>query len=321
MLVVIIVNWNVRDLLRECLRSLARYPATGAAQRVVVVDNASSDGSVDMVRREFPDVELIASAANLGFTGGNNLGLARAEQLFPRGGDNYLLLLNPDAEVTAGALDALLAFAGANPDAGVVGPQLRYADGTIQSSRRRFPTLATALFESTWLQPLAPARLLDRYTLRDQPDHATGDADWLVGAALLVRQSVYAAVGGLDDRTFFMYSEELDWCRRIRSQPIPGQPGRTWRVVYHPAAVVIHHEGQSSGQVSARRMILFNTSKVRYFAKHHSRAQARLIRAALLAMFAEQTLVEGVKWLLGHRRSLRAERIRAYRAVLKSGLK
>lgn len=319
MLSIIIVNWNVRDALRACVASLRAHPARRHPQRIIVVDNASTDGSVAMLRDEFPAVHVVSSAQNLGYGGGNNLGLAYAERLDSEAGQTtadqaaYFLILNPDTEATPGALDALLEYADAHPDAGVVGPQLRYADGAAQSSRRRFPTLATALFESTWLQPLAPRRLLDDYYVRDRRDDEICDVDWLVGAALLARREVYRQVGGFDDRSFFMYSEEIDWCRRIK------QAG--WRVVYHPQAVIVHHEGKSSAQVSAQRMIYFNTSKVRYFAKHHGRAQAGALRLALLSLFAQQSLVEGAKWLVGHRRPLRAERLAAYRAVLRSGLR
>ncbi len=319
MLTVVIVNWNVRDALRACVASLQAHPARRHPQRIIVVDNASTDGSVAMLRDEFPAVHVVISAQNLGYGGGNNLGLAWAEQLDCDAGQTtadqaaYFLILNPDTEATPGALDALLEYADAHPDAGVVGPQLRYADGAAQSSRRRFPTLATALFESTWLQPLAPRRLLDDYYVRDRRDDETCDVDWLVGAALLTRREVYRQVGGFDAQAFFMYSEEIDWCRRIK------QAG--WRVVYHPQAVIVHHEGKSSAQVSAQRMIYFNTSKVRYFAKHHGRAQAGALRLALLSLFAQQSLVEGAKWLIGHRRPLRAARLAAYRAVLRSGLR
>jgi GT2 family glycosyltransferase len=314
-LVILVVSWNVRDLLRACLASLRNHPASGRQQHVVVVDNASTDGSAEMVRDEFPQAHVVASPRNLGFTGGNNLALAVASRLLSAGDprSSYYLLLNPDAEVTAGALDALLACADAQPDAGVLGPQLRYPDGSLQSSRRRFPTLATALFESTWLQPLAPRGMLDRYYARDLPDDQPCDVDWVVGAAMLARRAAVDQVGGMDEERFFMYSEELDWCRRIKAAG--------WRVAYCPQAVVIHHEGQSSQQVSARRMILFNTSKVRYFAKHHGWLPAAALRLALLAMFAQQLALEAAKGALGHRRDLRTERIRAYRAVLQSGLR
>ncbi len=319
LIAILIVSWNVRELLRACLLSLQRHPATTHEQRVVVVDNASDDGTLEMLRRDFPDVQVVANTTNRGFTGGNNDGLKAIERLESKEGSepspsaHFVLLLNPDAEVTPGALDALLACAEAHPEAGVVGPQLRYPDGSLQSSRRRFPTLWTALFESTWLQPFAPRAVLDHYYARDCRDDEVSEVDWVVGAAMLVRWEVYERVGGLDERNFFMYSEELDWCRRIKAAG--------WKVIYEPRAMIVHHEGRSSEQVSTQRMIHFNTGKVRYFAKHHGRAQATVLRLALLGMFAWQWALEGAKWLAGHRRELRAGRMRAYAQVLHSGLR
>jgi hypothetical protein len=326
MVVILIVSWNVRDLLRACLLSLERYPATTHEQRIIVVDNASTDGSADMVRRDFPGVHLIANATNRGFTGGNNDGLTHIRERWAVGRAQsadkpahtsqptaHVLLLNPDAEVTPGALDAMLAYADAHPDVGVIGPQLRYPDGSVQSSKRHFPTLATTIFESTWLQNYAPRRVSDYYYARELRDDQTGDVDWVVGAAMLVRREVIEKVGGLDERTFFMYSEEMDWCKRIKDAG--------WRVVYLPQAVVIHHEAKSSSQASAQRIINFNTSKVRYLAKHHGRAQAAFARFALLGLLRWEWLIEGGKWLLGHKRPLRAERIRIYSQALRSRFK
>jgi GT2 family glycosyltransferase len=315
MLAIIIVSWNVRDLLRACLGSLQRYPATQHAQRIIVVDNASTDESAAMVRQEFPTVQLVANTSNRGFTGGNNDGIHAAEEWFG-GADpaaSYVLLLNPDTEIHAGTLDAMLDFAEAHPQSGLIGPQLLYPDGTIQSSRRRFPTLMTALFESTWLQPYAPRQLLDNFYMRDAADDLTCDVDWVYGAAMLVRRSAYQQVGLLDEQTFFMYSEEVDWCKRLKDAG--------WQIVYLPQAKITHYEGRSSAQASGRRMILFNTSKVRYFRKHHGRLKAAILRFALLAMFTFQLFLESAKWLIGHKRPMRQERISAYRAVLKSQLK
>ncbi|MEA3339438.1 MAG: glycosyltransferase family 2 protein, partial [Chloroflexota bacterium] len=162
---IVIVNWNVRDLLRRCLRSiLANLQIRALVHlQVIVVDNGSSDGSVEMVQAEFPAVHLITNAGNRGFPAANNQGLAIA-----RG--RYVLLLNPDTEIVGDALALMVAFADAHPDVGMVGPQLLNADGSVQSSRRRFPTLATGFLESTWLERYAPRRLLERYEFLDQPD-------------------------------------------------------------------------------------------------------------------------------------------------------
>lgn len=297
-----LLSWNVRDLLRACLASL---PLADSSVEVIVVDAASADGAAEMVRDEFPAVKLIASDENLGYTRGNNLGLRAA-----RG--HYLLILNPDTEIVGDALAQMITYMDVHPQAGLLGPQLVYPDGTIQSTRRRFPTLATGIFESTWVQPLAPRRLLDRYYVRDLPDDAISEVDWLVGAALLVRREAYQQVGGLDE-SFFMYSEELDWCRRVKAAG--------WKVVYFPAAKVVHHEAKSSVQAPAATHIRFHTSKVRYFRKYHGPLAAEVLRWFLLGNFAFQLMLEWAKSLVGHKREMRKARVGVYWQVLKSGLK
>ena len=308
-LTIVIVSWNVRDLLRRCLQSIeaeARRAIDGLALEIVVVDNASSDGSVEMVRAEFPHVRLVANEENRGFTVANNQGLLLGQ-------GRYLLLLNPDTEVIDDALATMVHTMDGQPEIGALGPQLRYPDGSLQSSRRRFPTFATALVESTVVQEWwGDNRVLRRYYMADTPDDAIQAVDWVVGACLLVRRQTYEQIGGLDEG-FFMYSEELDWCRRIKDAG--------WLVVYLPKATVIHHEGRSSEQVVPARHIHFQSSKVRYFRKHHGTFQAEALRWFLLATYVYQLGREGLKWLVGHKRPLRAERVKAYRQVLRSGLR
>lgn len=300
-LTIIIVSWNVRDLLRRCL-----YSISNVQPETIVIDNASTDGSPDMVRGEFPHVHLITNEQNRGFTAANNQGLARS-----RG--RYLLLLNPDTEVVGDALATMVCYLEDHPQAGALGPQLCYPDGSLQPSRRRFPTMATALVESTVVQQWwADNRILRRYYMEDTNDDDVQPVDWVVGACLLVRREAYEQVGGLDEG-FFMYSEELDWCKRIKDAG--------WEVVYLPTATVIHHEGKSSEQVVPARHIRFQSSKVRYFGKHHGAFQAEALRWFLLATYVYQAAREGLKWLVGHKRALRAERVRAYRQVLRSGLR
>jgi N-acetylglucosaminyl-diphospho-decaprenol L-rhamnosyltransferase len=314
---IVIVSWNVSALLARCLDSILAQDGAGAPQgdrvplgerwlRVHVVDNASADDTCEMVTRRYPWVHLLASEANLGFTGANN-------RAIPHATGNYVLLLNPDTEVAPDALVRMLAYMEERPDVGVVGPRLRYGDGRPQPSRRRFPTLAMALMESTPLEQWCPRnRWAARYRMEDRPDAVAQAVDWLTGACLLTRRAVWDQIGLLDDG-FFMYSEELDWCRRA------AEAG--WGRVYLPDAVVTHHEGQSSGQVVARRHILFNASKVRYWAKHHGRLQAEFLRLFLLAGFCVQFLEEAAKWAIGHRRPLRYDRMRAYASVIRSGLR
>ena len=312
---VIIVSWNVRDLLRQCLRSISSEQSAVNIQQspvhrlrlteILVVDNASADGTVEMLHAEFPDVRVIPNSNNAGFTRGNNQALAVAQ-------GRYLFLLNPDTELRLGALQALIDYADAHPRAGIIGPRLFYGDGAPQSSRRRLPTLATAFLESTKLQQWFPRnRALTRYYMLDKPDDATQEVDWVNGAAMFVRREVYDQIGGLDE-AFFMYSEELDWCYRAKRAG--------WQIVYLPTAQVTHYEGKSSEQVVASRDVYFHSSKIRFFRKYRGALVAEILRAFLLLTFAYQLAEEFAKWLVGHKRALRAARIKAYARVLASGL-
>ena len=314
---VIIVSWNVKALLERCLRSLLAAPGwtlvapddepVGArTMEIWVVDSASADGSADMVRGTFPAVGLIANTENVGFTRGNNQGLARC-----RG--RAVLLLNPDTEVLGDALTVMADYLDAHPDVGIVGPRILTPDGGVQPSRRRFPTYGTAFVESTCLQRWFPRhRLLARYYMWDAPDDREQDVDWLEGACLMARAEVVRQVGGLDER-FFMYSEEMDWCLRAKRAG--------WRVVYLPQAAIVHYGGKSSEQVVAAKHIHFQRSKVAYFAKHFGALCGEVLRVFLLGTYAWMLAEEGAKWLVGHRRPLRAERIAAYWQVLRSGLR
>jgi hypothetical protein len=302
---IVIVSWNVRALLQRALTSARTSWGSDDGLELIVVDNGSTDGSAAMLQRDFPDVRLITNATNRGFTGANNQGLARAT------GD-YLLLLNPDTEIIADALPRMVEYLEAHPRVGMLGPQLRFPDGSVQSSRRRFPTLPILFLESTWLQGLLPRRRLTRYYVQDRPDDATQPVDWITGAAMLTRRAVVEQVGGLDER-FFMYSEELDWCRRVKEAG--------WDVHYYPEAQIIHYEGKSSEQVVAARHVYFQSSKVQYAQKYHGRLTAELLRLWLLHQYLWQMGIEGGKWLLGHKRELRSARIAAYRTVLRSRLR
>lgn len=300
---IIIVSWNVCDLLQDCLRSIEthRYDLN---IETIVVDSYSSDDTVEMVRQNFPEVILIACEENVGFPRGNNIGMEQAT-------GETLFLLNPDTVVIADALPVLLRYLRDHANVGVVGPQLCFGDGAIQSSRRRFPTVWTGMFESTWLEPYAPKSILRDYYVQDTADDETAVVDWVMGAAMLVRREVYEKVGGMD-AAYFMYSEELDWCKRIKNHG--------WDVVYLPTAQITHYQGKSSEQASIARHINFNRAKLRYFRKHHSSATALFLRVVILKNYTAQILLEGVKWLVGHKRPLRSQRIHAYWQVVRSGL-
>ncbi len=299
---IIIVSWNVCDLLRDCLASIQ---SNTLDIQIIVVDSASEDNTVQMVKSEFPHVLLLPQAENIGFTRGNNIGFEAAT-------GRYHLLLNPDTVILDNALERMVAYLDAHPDVGIVGPHTLNTDGTHQSTRRRFPTPALAFFESTWLQKFAPRSMLDRFYVRDIPDDAIAEVDWVQGSALMARRDVYAQIGGLDTG-FVMFSEELDWCKRAKDAG--------WRVVYLGDTRIIHHGGASTGQVVAHKHIYFQASKLRYFRKHHGVGVAWALRLFLLASYLWQIGIEGLKGLLGSKRDLRRERIRAYWQVIRSGLK
>lgn len=310
----IIVSWNVKDLLEKCLESLEGSPicrvapdgseqGEGLKTQVIVVDSASKDGSVEMMRARFAWVHVIAYDTNIGYVRGNNLGLSHAE------GQRYIMLLNPDTEILDDALPRLAAALDADPKNGVAGPHTLNSDGTHQSTRRRFMTFWTGMFESTWLERYMPRRMAERFRVLDMPDEGTFPVDWVQGSALMARREVWDEIDGQDER-YIMYAEEMDWCKRAKDAG--------WQVMYVGNARIIHHGGQSTTQVKARSHVHFQHSKLRYFQKYHGRFAALLLRGVLVLNYGTQLVVEGTKWLLGHKRAMRAERVAAYWIVLRS---
>jgi N-acetylglucosaminyl-diphospho-decaprenol L-rhamnosyltransferase len=277
-LAVVIVSWNVRDLLAACLRSLfADLDRSGLEAQVWVVDNASADGTPEMLTEAFPAVHLVASRENLGFVAGNNLALRtilRGTEHATRN-TKHVWLLNPDTEVLPGATGTLLSTLEANPRAGVVGAKLLYADGSLQHSAFRFPGLVQLLFEFLPLPPrLYDTPLNGRYARRLYEGELPFRVDHPLGAAMMVRVEAIADVGLLDEG-FWMYCEEIDWCWRMRKAG--------WRAYCVPAARVTHHAGQSSGQVRIPSFVNLWTSRARLYARHHGSLARRLAREMVRA--------------------------------------
>lgn len=309
---VIIVNWNVKDLLDKCLASL--HNGTIAINQpqgnlpvieIIIVDSYSSDDSLDMVRDNYPDVRLLPQDENIGFTRGNNMGFREAQ-------GRYLFLLNPDTEIIDDALPRLFNYMENQRGVGIIGTHTLNTDGSHQSTRRRFPTLITGIFESTWLSNYAPQSIDNYYKMLDTDDNAILEVDWVQGSAMLVRRNVYERIGGLDEG-YVMYSEEMDWCKRTKDAG--------WKVVYHGEAFITHHSGKSSDQIGAFKHIHFHTSKLRYFRKHHGYSTYLTLRVIILLLFTWQMILEGVKGLLGHKRDMRVQRVKVYWQVLRNGLK
>jgi len=260
-LCIVIVNYNTRERLRDCLRALFASQAAGHVA-VRVVDNASSDGSADMLRAEFPQVELIANRENRGYAAANNLAL--------RGCDaSYALLLNPDTLLPPDALAKAIQFFDAHPDAGVVGPKLVRPDGSLDlACRRSFPTPEISFYRMVGLSFLFPqSRRFGRYNMTYLDPDQTAQVDSVVGAFMMVRGEILKQVGLLDEQ-FFMYAEDLDWCKRIKEAVNP-RTGHRWQVWYYPAISVLHVKRASSSH-SARAQRAFNDTMLQFYRKHYA---------------------------------------------------
>jgi N-acetylglucosaminyl-diphospho-decaprenol L-rhamnosyltransferase len=293
---IIVVSYNTREHLARCLRALPAA-TTGLAWDAIVVDNASGDGSAEMIRRDFPAVTLIANRDNVGFARACNAGLQVA-------GGRFLLLLNSDAVATPGSLSALVRYARAYPRVGAVGPRIRTADGRPARSCFRFPSLARPYLNIAVVQRLVG----DRFGLPYAWDHPClrdgGVVDWLSGACLLLRREALAGAGALDER-YFMYFEDTDLCRRL------WRAG--WQVVFWPVVEVLHEGGASGRGHEGRLSVEHRRSALIYFSTHH----AGLVSAGVRAITVAAALARAVKSLRHRRR----ERLRLEATIMRLGLR
>lgn len=261
---IVILNWNTRELLARCLETV--LASAGAFTcRVIVVDNASGDGSADMVRQRFPTVEVIESPVNGGFSAGNNLGLRALGFHGPGQVDadapRYALLLNPDTEVPPDALYAMVQMMDARPDIGAAGPKLVLADGSLDlACRRSFPTPEVSFYRFSGLAKLFPdSPRFGRYNMTFVDPDQEIEVDSVVGAYMQVRREAVAAVGLLDE-TFFMYGEDLDWAYRIK------QAG--WTVFYYPT-VTVKHVKRAASRRSKKAQFEFQRAMLIFYRKHY----------------------------------------------------
>jgi len=260
---IIIVCWNVRAELLNCLRSIKDNPPA-CPYEIIVVDNAGSDGTVDELRERFPDVYLIANKQNRGFAAANNQGLDVA-----RG--QYIFFLNPDTIVTLHSIDNLIGFMENSPGVGACGPKLVSEKGIEQQTARRFPSYTGALHRHTIFKALGIFRpAYNKWLMKGFASTDAVQVDQLIGAALMVRRKAIEDVGRMDHYNFFMYYEEVDLCYRMKR--------KGWQVMFVPQVQIVHLGGRSSGQVPAEKTIMAMTSLLRFFRKHRSSFSSTLFR-------------------------------------------
>jgi GT2 family glycosyltransferase len=252
---VIIVSWNAREHLRQCLASLTteacRYP-----MEIVVVDNASSDGSADEVATCYPEVRLIRNTENLGFAKANNIGVSVST-------GRYLCFVNSDVKVLPHCISRLIDFCEANSTVGMVGPRIIGGDGKLQRSCRGFPSVWNMFCRALALDTLFPRnKAFNGYKLYHWSQESLRPVDILTGCFWLVRREALTRVGLLDEE-FFMYGEDMDWCKRFWAQE--------WEVIFVPSAEAIHYGGASSSNSPVRFYVEMHRADLQYWKKHHSR--------------------------------------------------
>jgi GT2 family glycosyltransferase len=263
---VVIVAWNAKHYLQLCLESLKAAPPRRNLE-VLVVDNASADGSAEMVEARFPDVKLIKSNENLGFAKGNNVAIRQCQ-------GRYIALVNPDVIVLPGCLDALADFLDQNPKVGNVGPRVLNADGTLQSSCRRFPTLWNNFCSASSLASVfKSSRFFAGEHMFFFPHDRTLAVDVVVGCFSMIRREALEAVGVLDEG-LFMYGDDVDWCRRCWNAG--------WEVAFFPGAQAIHDKGSITAPYPVRFAVAQQRSVIHYWTKHHGLSGVLGIRSIML---------------------------------------
>ena len=273
---IVIVNWNTRDLLRDCLRSIEASDPT-VTRRVILVDNASTDGSVEMVHAEFPWVEVIANTENTGFAAANNQGLRRLGFGGAPGGDppRYGLLLNPDTVIPADAFRQMVERLDVDPGIGMAGPRLVLPNGKLDlACRRSFPSPEVSFWRMTGLSKLFPrSRLFGRYNLTYLDEHEETEVDCVVGAFMMVRREAVEQVGLLDE-AFWMYGEDIDWAYRIK------QAG--WKVLYYPRVTALHVK-RAASRNNPRTRLEFQRASLIFYRKHYAATTPRWLHVTILA--------------------------------------
>ncbi|PKN65545.1 MAG: glycosyl transferase family 2 [Deltaproteobacteria bacterium HGW-Deltaproteobacteria-12] len=275
---VIIVNWNTKALLLDCVASLYQTTRKSSLE-IIVVDNASTDDSVVALNSMFPQVHTVVNEKNLGFAKANNIGIKRAK-------GRYVCLINSDVKVLDGALDKMRAYMQTRSKIGALGPKTFFGDMQIQKNCREYPNLRNTFCEGFFLSSLFPTVHAFRGSMLNRNDYmSTMQVEGLAGCFIMVRREVVAQVGVFDER-FFFYSEDLDLCKRIHDAG--------WQLVYYPGAEVIHYGGGSSENAPIRFQLEMLKANWQYWRKHKSMPQCALF---WLIKFTA-TLIRATGWLV-----------------------
>ncbi|MBU1026165.1 MAG: glycosyltransferase family 2 protein [Candidatus Margulisbacteria bacterium] len=290
---IVIVSWNVSDLLKECLASIYANQESLNLE-VFVVDNNSQDNTCSMVKKEFPQVQLIENKENLGFTRANNQAIRKASS-------KYIFVLNPDTIVQPQALSNIVKFMEEHPDCGALGPKLLNPDGTLQLSCRSFPTLKTQLYTTLFLDNLFPkSKLFGKHLMSYWPHNEIKEIDQPMGAAILLRKETLDQVGLFDENIFVFY-DEVDLCYRIKKAG--------FKIMFTPAAQITHYGGQSFKQwkglkSSLRGGYIWRKSRNYFFKKHYGFWTVSLLIimdiAQLIIIFGLLYLTIKMIWLLAN---------------------
>jgi len=249
---IIIVNYNSSGFLKNCLESLLNSK-DAVEKEIIVIDNASSNGSINFVKSSFPSVKLIENKKNYGFAKANNIGAMAARS-------EFMLFLNPDTVIQKYALEKMVNFMEQNAGAGAVGPKLLYPDGSLQCSCRNFYNLRTILLRRTVLGKVFPhSRLLQYHLMSDWNHNQIQEVDWVLTACLMIRREVLEKTGYFDEK-YKMYFEDVDLCYRVRKAG--------YKVFYYPDAVVVHHHQRESAKKFSKKTIWHIQSAIRFFNKY-----------------------------------------------------
>lgn len=260
---IIIVNYNTKELTRQTLQSIYKYNHNLDFE-VIVVDNNSTDDSVDMIKEEFQQVLLIRNQDNLGFSRANNIGIKKAK-------GKYILLLNSDTVIMEDTLEVMFNFMESNPNVGAAGCKVVLPDGSLDKAcKRSFPTPQNALYNALKLDKLFPHnKKFGEYNLTYLDEDEIHEVDCLVGAFMMVRKEAIEEVGLLDEN-FFMYGEDIDWCYRIKKAG--------WKIVYYPKTKIIHYKGGSSKKKNPKLIYEFYRAMYLFFEKHYKDKYSQLTK-------------------------------------------